>query len=100
MDHIMWVERPLELMFEGHDTRWEDLTRWGKLKEQYQRLAALEFVQIAKVLYYYDPANPDHEGLPILKEFQEAADLYDPELHDYFPIPATELTSNPDLLGG
>ena len=27
MEHIMWVERPLELMFEGHDTRWEDLTR-------------------------------------------------------------------------
>ena len=32
MEHIMWVERPLELMFEGFDLRWEDLTRWGKAK--------------------------------------------------------------------
>lgn len=100
MEHIMWIERPLELMFEGHDLRWEDLTRWGKLKEQYQRLAEMQFVQVQKVLHFYDENNPDHEGLQILQEFQEAADLYDPELHNYFPIPSTELTSNPDLLGG
>lgn len=100
MEHIMWVERPLELMFEGHDLRWEDLVRWDKAKEQYQRLAAMRFVQIDKTLHFYDPANPDHENLQQLQEFQEAADLYDPELHNYFPIPSTELTSNPDLLGG
>ena len=72
----------------------------GKTKEQYQRLSAMQFVQINKVLHFYDPENPDHQGLQILNEFKEAADLYDPELHDYFPIPSTELTSNPDLLGG
>ena len=32
MEHIMWVERPLELMFGSFDLRWEDLTRWEKLK--------------------------------------------------------------------
>ena len=56
MEHIMWVERPLELMFEGHDIRWEDLTRWGKVKEQYERLASKRYVLISKVLYEYDPA--------------------------------------------
>lgn len=97
MEHIMWVERPLELMFEGHDIRWEDLVRWGKVKEQYERLGAMKFVQVDKVLHYYDPNNPEHEGLPLLQEFGEAATVYNPDFHDYFPIPSAELTSNPGL---
>ncbi|NCG03990.1 MAG: RagB/SusD family nutrient uptake outer membrane protein [Bacteroidetes bacterium] len=96
MEHIMWVERPLELMFEGHDLRWEDLTRWGKVKEQYVRLAAKSYVISGKVLFEYDPAA--HGSLNKIKEFVEAANVYSPEAHDYFPIPATELNSNPDFL--
>jgi tetratricopeptide (TPR) repeat protein len=96
MEHIMWVERPLELMFEGHDLRWEDLTRWGKVKEQYERLAAKSYVISSKVLFEHDPAV--HSTLKEIKEFVEAADVYSPEAHDYFPIPATELNSNPDFL--
>lgn len=96
MEHIMWVERPLELMFEGHDSRWEDLTRWGKVKEQYERLAAKSYVISGKILFEYDPAV--HGTLTEIKEFVEAADVYSPEAHDYFPIPATELNSNPDFL--
>lgn len=96
MEHIMWVERPLELMFEGHDLRWEDLTRWGKVKEQYARLAAKSYVISGKVLFEYDPGV--HGTLTEIKEFVEAADVYSPEAHDYFPIPATELNSNPDFL--
>ena len=96
MEHIMWVERPLELMFEGHDIRWEDLTRWGKVKEQYTRLAAKSYVISDKVLFEHDPAV--HGTLKVVKEFVEAANVYSPEVHDYFPIPATELNSNPDFL--
>ena len=96
MEHIMWVERPLELMFEGHDIRWEDLTRWGKVKEQYDRLAAKTYVISAKVLYEYDPIK--HAALKQIKEYVEAAKVYSPEAHDYFPIPASELNSNPDFL--
>jgi len=96
MEHIMWVERPLELMFEGHDIRWEDLTRWGKVKEQYTRLAAKSYVISDKVLFEHDPAV--HGTLKVVKEFVEAANVYRPEVHDYFPIPATELNSNPDFL--
>jgi hypothetical protein len=96
MEHIMWVERPLELMFEGHDLRWEDLTRWGKVKEQYTRLAAKSYVISDKVLFEHDPAV--HGTLKVVKEFVEAANVYRPEVHDYFPIPATELNSNPDFL--
>ena len=95
MEHIMWVERPLELMFEGHDIRWEDLTRWGKVKEQYERLASKRYVLISKVLYEYDPAiHTTINENNILNEFTEAAEIYQPGVHDYFPIPSTEQNSN------
>lgn len=95
MEHIMWIERPLELMFEGHDTRWEDLTRWDKVQEQYDRLALKSYVLISKNLYEFDPAihNPDNE----LKEFVSAAASYQSAIHNYFPIPSTEQNSNPGL---
>jgi hypothetical protein len=48
------------------------------------------------VLFEHDPAV--HSTLKEIKEFVEAADVYSPEAHDYFPIPATELNSNPDFL--
>ena len=95
MEHIMWVERPLELMFEGHDIRWEDLTRWGKVKEQYERLASKKYVLISKVLYEYDPViHATINGNNILNEFTEAAAIYQPGVHNYFPIPSTEQNSN------
>ena len=95
MEHIMWVERPLELMFEGHDIRWEDLTRWGKVKEQYDRLASKKYVIISKVLYEYDPnIHTSIDEKNTLNEFTQAAAIYQPEVHNYFPIPSTEQNSN------
>ena len=97
MEHIMWVERPLELMFEGHDIRWEDLTRWGKVQEQYSRISQHQYVQVQKVLHFFDPV--EHEGMdPLPDDHVEAASLYNPELHNYFPIPSTELNSNPGIV--
>ncbi len=98
MEHIMWVERPLELMFEGHDTRWEDLTRWGKVQEQYDRLASKRYVLIQKNLYEFDPnIHTNFTEETALKEFEDAANSYQPGTHNYFPIPSTEQNSNPDL---
>ncbi|MDX9747801.1 MAG: RagB/SusD family nutrient uptake outer membrane protein [Paludibacter sp.] len=96
MEHIMWVERPLELSFEGYDIRWEDLVRWGKVKEQYDRLATEQYVLVNKVLYHFDPVK--HKNFKPIQEFVEAAEVYNPEFHNYFPIPSNELTSNPDIL--
>ncbi|MEL7531653.1 MAG: RagB/SusD family nutrient uptake outer membrane protein [Bacteroidota bacterium] len=97
MEHIMWVERPLELMFEGHDIRWEDLTRWGKVKEQFDRLSTRQYVQVDKVLYEFDPV--EHAGMdPLPDDNVEAAQFYNSDLHDYFPIPSTELNSNPGIV--
>ena len=98
MEHIMWVERPLELMFEGHDTRWEDLTRWGKVQEQYNLLASKRYVLIQKNLYEFDPnIHTNFTEETALKEFEDAAQAYQPGTHNYFPIPSTEQNSNPDL---
>lgn len=98
MEHIMWVERPLELMFEGHDTRWEDLTRWDKVQEQYDRLASIRYVLIQKNLYEFDPViHTNFTEETALKEFEDAANSYQPGTHNYFPIPSTEQNSNPDL---
>ena len=98
MEHIMWVERPLELMFEGHDTRWEDLTRWGKVQEQYNLLASKRYVLIQKNLYEFDPnIHTNFTEETALKEFEDAAQAYQPGNHNYFPIPSTEQNSNPNL---
>ena len=98
MEHIMWVERPLELMFEGHDTRWEDLTRWDKVQEQYDRLASKRYVLIQKNLYEFDPViHTNFTEETALKEFEDAANSYQPGTHNYFPIPSTEQNSNPYL---
>jgi hypothetical protein len=98
MEHIMWVERPLELMFEGHDTRWEDLIRWGKVREQYDRLASKRYVLIQKNLYEFDPnIHTNFTEQTALKEFKDASEAYQPGTHNYFPIPSTEQNSNPNL---
>jgi len=98
MEHIMWIERPLELMFEGHDTRWEDLTRWGKVQQQYDRLASKRYVLIQKNLYEFDPnIHTDVTEETALKEFEDASQAYQQGTHNYFPIPSTEQNSNPNL---
>lgn len=98
MEHIMWIERPLELMFEGHDTRWEDLTRWGKVQEQYDRLASKRYVLIQKNLYEFDPnIHTNFTEETALKEFEDASQAYQQGTHNYFPIPSTEQNSNPNL---
>jgi len=98
MQHIMWVERPLELMFEGHDTRWEDLTRWNKVQEQYDRLASKRYVLVQKNLYEFNPIiHTNFTEETALKEFKDASQVYQPEKHNFFPIPSTEQNSNPNL---
>lgn len=97
MEHIMWVERPLELMFEGRDTRWEDLTRWGRVKEQYDRLAAMKFTLDGKNIRWYEPGDDDN--FTVVSEYIEAAAVYSESVHNYFPIPADEQITNDNLTG-
>lgn len=39
MNHIMYIEKPLELSVEGYETRWIDMRRWGVVEDRFADLA-------------------------------------------------------------
>ncbi len=86
LTHIMRVERPLELCFEGH--RWYDLRRWGIIHEVLQDASDLE--EWLMDHYSYENSEPftplgiiDH----VRGDAQQALENYNPELHNYLPLP-------------
>lgn len=96
MTHIRRVERPLELCFEGH--RWKDLVRWGIVSEVFDELR----VEEAWRETFAPLLNLNAGGTPplfiverIRPDFLLAAQNYNSEQHDYFPIPTQELQNNP-----
>jgi hypothetical protein len=118
MDRLMYVEKPLELSAEGHAIRWFDLRRWGKIKENFERLAAKTFYCVSKTYRKIDPVTKAYDGTTATKtassivtdkpanssglitidyEYDDAAANYNPALHDYYPIPASEIARNSKL---
>lgn len=86
MTHIQRVERPLELCFEGHAIRWNDLLRWGKIEEVFTELHAVDLT-----------ASPFTIPGGEVYSFDMALRNYTPDTHNYFPIPNIERTSNPNI---
>ncbi|APZ48047.1 RagB/SusD family nutrient uptake outer membrane protein [Polaribacter reichenbachii] len=115
MEHLMYVERPLELSAEGHAIRTLDLRRWGITKERFQDLSTRVYYRDH---YYYEtekgepstrwssilsdvPTTLDAGGPhTVWKEFVEASGNYVEALHAYWPIPNSEETANPRLYEG
>ena len=116
MTHIQFVERVLELSFEGNAIRWNDLVRWGLLREAFENQN--------DHVYTIDVLNPDTGNMePIdngilefcgtvcvepeifflgraIERYQSAEvqlSVYSPELHDYFPIPFNERNFNSSI---
>ncbi len=94
LTHIQRVERPLELCYEGH--RWKDLVRWGIVKDVFDEMRNDE-------IWRQDNFSTIGEGAPgqpiringhIRPDYTVAQRVYDPNQHDYFPIPSTEIQSN------
>lgn len=111
MDHLMYVEKPQEMCLEGYQTRWSDLRRWGKLKENFNRLADQTYYalsvkvkkvdggEITKWYASISDENTDNvDGLSIIDyEYDTKAQNYNSESHDYLPIPLSEITANPNV---
>ena len=96
LTHLMRVERPLELAFEGHMTRWQDLKRWGIVKEVFTEVSAIRYRSLSDWLRVATPADLAEPGADIRQQYVEAARNYTTEL-DYFPIPNVELITNSEL---
>lgn len=125
MEHLMYVERPLELSVEGHATRFLDLRRWGVIKERFQDLSTRRYwadhywrvedhrnnrpepkiqTRWQAVLHEgapNDPVSPtggyDLNNYTVYKDYVGAAANYIDDVHGYYPIPSSEITANPNL---
>ena len=108
MDHLMYVERPLELSIEGFSTRNIDIRRWGIGETRFKALRAMNFYVTD---YQYTDANggtasrnnslikegisADPTGDPqIDMEYEAAAQFYTAAANDYLPLPANETLNN------
>ncbi|QXP55731.1 RagB/SusD family nutrient uptake outer membrane protein [Cellulophaga sp. HaHa_2_95] len=109
MEHLMYVERPLELAEEGHAIRFLDLRRWGVLKQRFQDLSTKKYWgdnyvttdTDGKVVTRWgalliEGENPTAGGFTYV-DYAQAAVNYSENLHGYYPIPNSEVTANPNL---
>jgi hypothetical protein len=114
MEHLMYVERPLELSLEGHSIRWNDLKRWevseGKtilnrfktLSEETYYLLHYKFSTPEKAVNWrWDGQIVRQATVPTQNNFKTVDYEYDipygnykPETHRSFPIPLTEVNAN------
>lgn len=109
MNHLMYTEKPLELSNEGYSMRWTDLRRWGIIKENFDRLASEVYYAVPYNFTRLDGTNgwsdasvfkgpePDEYELLVDFEYDLTAQNYNPELHDYLPIPLSEITANSNI---
>lgn len=110
MDHLMYVEKPLEMSIEGHSIRWIDMRRWGIIEERFNELSQ-------EVYYVEDYQYLDQEGATktkplshlvkgekpegsssiVIKDYEQASENYKRQVHAYYPIPLGEILTNPNL---
>lgn len=124
MDHLMYVERPLELSAEGHAIRAIDLRRWGITKERFEELATRRYYTghyEFETINTKDPSKPGNRSTrwqsriaetvlfpqnelyttpkEVWNEYEDAAINYNEEDNAYWPIPNDELITNPFVSG-
>ena len=115
MQHLMYIERPMELCMEGHAIRVIDLRRWNVTKERFTWLSKQKYLigrgtflaptkEDPNSLYVgqnwgkqrpYRADDPDTYLKPV-SDYIQASMNYGPSVA-YWPIPNIESTSNPDI---
>jgi len=112
MEHLMYIERPLELAMEGQATRFLDLRRWGITTQRFQDITSRDYYLQSSMFIREDgtmgtkfdaiinegSVNPD-TGEPDtrVKDHRLASQNYTPSIHDYYPVPNAEVLSNSNL---
>lgn len=99
MTHLMRIERPLELAYEGHMIRWQDIKRWGIVTELLQELSQINYRLLPNELREATAADLLDPGAVIRKQFVEAFENYNPADDDFFPIPNQEIITNAGIFG-
>jgi len=107
MEHLMNVERPLELSFEGFNVRNNDLRRWGIGKQRYQDLSQqvwhlidYDYVNaegdnaIRRDSFLQAGPSPNVNDFPEIVEFTGAAQNYIEGTSEYLPLPTSEVLNN------
>ncbi|OHX64678.1 RagB/SusD family nutrient uptake outer membrane protein [Flammeovirga pacifica] len=108
MEHLMYIERPLELSIEGHAIRTIDLRRWGITKQRFEELSTREYHvgtftgvdASGKTINKWGSVlfNGASDNNAVNKnEFGISAVNYVNSLHDYWPLPNAETISNPNF---
>lgn len=110
LTHIQMVERVLELSFEGVAMRWNDLVRWGLVREAFENQDEHVYIELDPAtgemvsngyLEFCGVACPEIEKLAEAINRYSDADVmlerYNPDLHDYYPIPEVEFLTNSGL---
>lgn len=114
MNHLMYVERPLELALEGMAMRAIDLRRWGVTKQRFESLSKMKFKRDnflavdpdnnnfrrtvwGSIVRYANAAELANPATVFDIDYQAAASNFVESEHAYWPVPAIELTSNPNF---
>jgi len=99
LNHIMRIERPLELAFEGHMIRFQDLKRWGIIKDVYDEISTIEYASTRDELRFATSADHTNPEATISKQYEVAAsNLHLSTTVLYFPIPNVEIINNAGLI--
>jgi hypothetical protein len=85
------------------------MRRWGITKQRFQELSQKryygEHFQYAKVDNTLDWRwesilnEGSKDGYKTIQDYAQAASNYNQEAHSYWPLPSSEIVSNPDLNG-
>lgn len=105
MDHLMYKECPLELSFEGFNTRFNDMRRWNITAQRFSNLST-ETYGLANYTFNKYPTGTANKVNSLLvkgsgnlqfTEYAEAAAAWAAKDLGYFPIPQNETLNNSSI---